>query len=254
MNESYKKQAITFLAPAVQIGTKFYITSGNDAYFAYGTNNRVQESGVHLYANGSVDAEGNPRPESETRHGFELYMTLQVGSPVAVYNPWNIEELDLRNLVSQGADGTSYALTRLNIAGAWNADLGSKMRRLYLGDHTKSGIKNTGLQGTNYSGLGSLAALEELDITGFTGLKDIGADLVKLNYLKKLWAAESGLTSIRFADGAPLTEVVLPDSITTVNFSGLTKLELTGLQLGTDGAGKNVTSMTIKNCPALQSS
>lgn len=128
------------------------------------------------------------------------------------------------------------------------------MRRLYLGDHTKSGIKNTGLQGTNYSGLGSLAALEELDITGFTGLKDIGADLVKLNYLKKLWAAESGLTSIRFADGAPLTEVVLPDSITTVNFSGLTKLELSGLRLGTDGAGKNVTSMTIKNCPALQSS
>lgn len=51
-----------------------------------------------------------------------------------------------------------------------------------------------------------------------------------------------------------MTEVVLPDSITTVNFSGLTKLELTGLRLGTDGAGKNVTSMTIKNCPALQSS
>lgn len=128
------------------------------------------------------------------------------------------------------------------------------MRRLYLGDHTKTGIKNTGLQGTNYSGLGSLISLEELDITGFTGLKDLGADLDKLTYLKKFWAAESGLTAIRFADGAPLTEIILPDSVATVNFTGLTKLELSGLRLGEDGAGKNVTSMTIKNCPALQSS
>lgn len=235
LNSSYKQRSIYFLAPNTPIGdNKFSITSGNDAYFAYGTNGRIQESGIHLF-DGST-------------YSFPLYMTLQIGSPVSIYNPWNIKEINLRNL----KDNTGkYTLSQLNLSEAYDEKLGSKVKKLYLGDHTnpqESRFWNTGLRSGGLVSLGSLKSLEELDITDFSQLNALNG-INSLQYLRKFYAKNTGLSTISFANGVPLEEVELPGTLTSLTFNGVATLTVGGLTL--QNGGERISEITITNSKGL---
>ena len=75
MNSSYKSKQVNFLAPGAPNGSAFRICSGNKqgGYFTYSVNNRTAGSTEFLLDGEWMDC--------------VLDMTLQIGSPVGIFNP-----------------------------------------------------------------------------------------------------------------------------------------------------------------------
>lgn len=200
-------------------GWAFQIEAGNDMEYGYGVYNPI-EVGVAL-------AKGDT-------HDFQVTDTLNIGDPVRIYNATNLQGVNLANIASR--------LSNIELNNVYNEALGTKLKRLILGSY---GFENSTL--TSISSLNKAKRLEELDIQGFKAIKSI--DLSKLFYLKNFIATNSGLTSVKFAEGSPLTQVSLPDGVTEVNFVQLPKLTSRGITFGWN----KVTKLHVSRCPKLAS-
>lgn len=200
-------------------GWAFQIEAGNDMEYGYGVYNPI-EVGVAL-------AKGDT-------HDFQVTDTLNIGDPVRIYNATNLQGVNLANIASR--------LSNIELNNVYNEALGTKLKRLILGSY---GFENSTL--TSISSLNKAKRLEELDIQGFKAIKSI--DLSKLFYLKNFIATNSGLTSVKFAEGSPLTQVSLPDGVTEVNFVQLPKLTSRGVTFGWN----KVTKLHVSRCPKLAS-
>lgn len=236
MNSSYKSKQVNFLAPGAPNGSAFRIYSGNKqgGYFTYSVNNRTAGSTEFLLDGEWMDC--------------VLDMTLQIGSPVGVFNPWNIKTYDFTGLKSRG----TYAMSDLKMGDAWHPTLGSKTKEILLGDHNNVlPVKNTSLVPGNFTGVGNIKTLEVLDITDFKGLTAING-LNELEFLKEFYAGGSGLLLPVFAEGVTLTTCILPETLQKLEFTGVQSLTVNNLTL--EGNGKNIKTIKIINSPGLSSS
>ena len=200
-------------------GNAISIVSGIDMNYGYGLNRVPREIGVHV-----------PIGES---HTFIVDSELGIGTPVAIYAAPYLRSLDL-------SDFAPYINT-LNVSNVYDATLGSRLRKLIVG---KTGVENYDLNAI--SGINMATRLQELDIRGLKGIASL--DLSNQTELVSLEATGSGLASITFAKGAPITTLKLPASVLTLNLEQLPKLSTSGLSLENL---QGIESMTIKGCPLL---
>lgn len=199
-------------------GQQFTIQSGNLLYYGYGVNDIPAETGVKL--------------EPGEEKTFTTKQVLNIGDPVRIYSAQNLQKVDLSPLMSR--------LTQLGVTGVYDEVNGSMLKKLILGN----GISvNTGL--SEISGLDMAKSLEELDIRGMKSLYSVGIGGIVT--LKSFRAENSGLTSFVPAEGALLTEVSLPDTLTAMTLRSLSYLE----SFSIENAGRNLSTIQILGCPYL---
>lgn len=228
-NSSYEGTAITLLIDGAPRTSTLTIEAGRDFYFGWGQNRIPMEIGVWV--------------EKDQNHTFTLDMNWQIGTPLRIYAPSDIKTLDLGNVMQ-------YIGENINLNAAWSETLGSKMKTLILGvDNPLVDLRRNNKM-SGISGISSIFTLENINVAGFQALKTL--DLSTLSNLKTFKSKASGLTSIQFANGAPLTQVELPATLQVLNLNSLPQLTTTEVDIEGDAA--NVYSINIHNCPKISNS
>lgn len=216
----YKANSFEVKLAGAPIGLEFSVMAGVHTNYGYGVNNVPIQFGVEL--------------ERGEEHTFSTTSVLNVGDPLRIYAAPYLEEIDI----------TSFApyLTQISIANVYSDRLGTKLRKLILG---QGDTQNTAL--AELSGINQAEALEELWCMGFKGLKTL--DLTRNTQLRKVYAQNSGLTSVTLPTGAPLDTLHLPASLQALTLDGLFSLSNAGLQIQNNGC--NLTTIEITDCPSL---
>ena len=220
------KQFVTNVVNPVIPNNTIKIIAGSHGYFGIYEDGKVRDV-VEL--------------QSGEEHIFSINEGSQIGQNNILLNPHNIYEVDLSNC--------SKYLAKLDLNAAYDSILGSKMRRLILGSDDSEINEQCNSKDESIKGLAVLANLEYINIQNFIGLNGLEG-LDKLTYLKEFDARGSGIKTLSFAKGAPLTKLALPNKIHTLVLSELPLLTIDGIYFEEGGYG-NVTSLTIDNCEQL---
>lgn len=215
---AYKSNVLECKMASAPSGIQFSITSGYDMKYGYGVNNVVVESGMRLGIGESTI--------------FTTKQVLNIGDPMRIYSANNLQGVDLSGFIKY--------LSTVNIASVNDNVLGTKLKKLILGDGVN---ENTSL--SEIQGLGSASRLEIINIEGYKGITNL--NLSKAYYLKEVYANDSGLRSIDLAAGNQnLTKLELPDTLQSLVLKDLPNLE-TGLSF----RGNNLLNISITGCKKL---
>lgn len=215
----YKANIIDFkLMNDTPMGQKFTIRSGNLLYYGYGVNDVPAETGVRL--------------DKGEEYTFTTIQNLNIGDPVRIYSAQNIQKLDLSQLMGR--------LTQLGVSGVNDAENGSQLKELILGNGTSV---NSGL--SEISGLDQAVSLEVLDIRGMLGMSNVNLSNIKT--LKTFRAQNSGLTSFAPAEGSMLSFVFLPSTLKAMTLKSLAYLN----NINIENSRKNLATIQMSNCPGL---
>ena len=214
----YKSQAIEIKClNGTEAGQKFSIVAGYPLDYGYGINDVPRTFGVSL----NVD----------DKHTFETRETINLGDPVRIYAAPHLSEVDFSLM--------SDRLAVVTIANVYDESLGTKLTRLILGNAEK-----VNAEVTEISGLKQAMALEYLDVQGMTKINSL--DLSNHQYFKILKAMGSGISSVAFANGAPVERLELPATMRVLSLEQLPYLKGEDIILE-DIAG--LSSISIKSCP-----
>lgn len=215
----YKSQAIELKCQnGTEPGLQMIVTAGYPLDYGYGINNLPRKSGVTLNAG-----------ESTT---FVTEETVNLGDPIRIYGAPNIAELDISQMVDR--------LAVVTIANVYAPALGTKLRKLIIGNPNKQN-----LEVSEISGLTNATLLEYLDIRNMKGMTSL--NLTHQKAIKYVDATGSSVASIEFAKGATLETLKLPTAIQTLVLDQLPYLS----DLTSENNLMTVRGLTIKNCPAL---
>lgn len=218
----FKGKALEFkVINNTEAGWTFGIEAGTDMEYGYGVYNPI-ETGVALQ-------------KGET-HNFTITQTLNIGDPVRIYSAVNLQGVDLSNILPR--------LSNVELNNVYNDAMGTRLKKLVLGNGIE---ENTVL--SSISSIAKAKRLESLDIRGCKGI--ITLDLSGNIYFKTLRAMNSGLTSVEFAKGAPITRLELPNTLQTLRLEQLVSLAPSGLVVEDNGA--NIRSYNVLSCPLLSS-
>ncbi len=166
----------------------------------------------------------------------------QIGSNYIILGAHNVYSIDI-----------SYAskyIKKLQFNGVNNSVLGSKLRKIILSSDTSE--ENTVLVPSDFKALREAVNLEYLDIRKFKGLTVLNG-LETLKYLKTLRAGQSGLTTVSFANGAPIELLELPTSVRILTLSYLPNIEWKNIKFDNNDYS-SVTNITTSSCPKLRES
>lgn len=197
-------------------GQQITIKAGTSMDYGYGINNLPRESNVSL-------AEGE-------EHTFITSEVVNLGDPIRIYAAPNIESVDLSAMAG--------VLAVVTVANVYNKDTGTKLKKLIVGNAT---VENNSV--TDISGLAQAERLEYLDVQNMKGLTSL--NLSNQNYFKTLKAFGSGITSVQFANGAPVENLELPAqrTLTLEQLPCLTSLSVEDWSL--------LHTAVIKGCPNI---
>ena len=192
------------------------ITASEHYYFGYGyTSKAPHVSGVRADGTGS-------------QVSLELDIDLIINDPQNIYGASRMAELDLSD-VSAYIVGTAnfdkcYRLTKLNVSCA-------------TGQTTLTAVT-----------VGACRVLEELSVAGLRSPSFRSLDLTGNPRLKRLDASNTVLTDIVLANGAPITELRVPETLTTLRLRYLPKLTKEGL-VGLHPEA--ITRLWYEGCPQI---
>lgn len=217
---NYRDRNISFKClNNTQPGLQFSIEAGTDMNYGYGVNNGIREVGVAM--------------DKGDSHTFTTTDTLNLGDVVKVFAAANIQSLDLSALATR--------LAVLDCSASYDPTLGSKLKNLILGG---SNVTNTELGAI--SGINTLKALQILNMEGFKGITSL--DLTQQTDFRRLYAIGSSISSVDFANGAPVEHLELPSSMLALNLQQLPFLDVNNLVLEDS---TNIHSIRIEGCPNL---
>lgn len=216
----YKSQAIEIKClNGTEAGQKFSIVAGYPLDYGYGINDVPRTFGVSLNVG--------------DRHTFETRETINLGDPVRIYAAPHLSEVDFSLM--------SDRLAVVTIANVFDESLGTKLTRLILGNASK-----VNAEVTEISGLKQAMALEYLDVQGMTKINSL--DLSNHQYFKTLKAMGSGISSVTFANGAPVERLELPATLRVLSLTQLPHLASDNVVLENIA---NLQSISILACPNL---
>lgn len=197
-------------------GQQITVKAGTAMDYGYGINNLPRESNVSL-------AEGE-------EHTFITSEVVNLGDPIRIYAAPNIESVDLSAMAG--------VLAVVTVANVYNKDTGTKLKKLIVGNAT---VENNSV--TDISGLAQAERLEYLDVRNMKGLTSL--NLSNQNYFKTLKAFGSGISSVQFANGAPVENLELPAqrTLTLEQMPYLNSLRIEDWSL--------LHTVVIKGCPLL---
>lgn len=214
----YKSQAIEIKClNGTEAGQKFSIVAGYPLDYGYGINDIPRTFGVSLNVG--------------DKHTFETRETINLGDPVRIYAAPHLSEVDFSLM--------SDRLAVVTIANVYDESLSTKLTRLILGN-----VSKVNAEVTEISGLKQAMALEYLDVQGMTKINSL--DLSSHQYFKILKAMGSGISSVAFANGAPVERLELPATIRVLSLEQLPYLKGEDIILE-DIVG--LSSISIKSCP-----
>lgn len=228
----YKANSFEAKLAGAPIGLTFDIKAGADLNYGYGVNNVPIEYGIEL--------------EKGESHTFTTQSVLNVGDPLRIYAAPYIEEINISSFAPY--------LAQIAIAPVYSERLGTKLKKLIMGNSSQN---NNSLN--ELSGINQAEALTHLDITNLKGLTAL--DLSRNTLLETLNALGAGLTSVVLPKSAPLKNLWLPstlqflklDSVVS-NLPILTSSPTSASQgLYIEGNGLNITDVEILNCPNFDS-
>lgn len=216
----YKSQSIEFKCiNGTPAGQQFTIVSGYPINFGYGINDEPRETGVYL--------------DMDNEHTFTTTEVLNVGDPIRIYGAPNIKVLNTRKMADK--------LATISIAAVYDDNLGTCLTHLQLG--SSSLINN---EVTAISGLKQAKRLEFIDIRSFKKLTSL--DLSEHQYIKSVWASNSGIASLLLAKGSPVQVLKLPATITNLTLEQLPLLAYSAITFDDIKTLKNI---SIKDCPLV---
>ena len=207
---------------ASQAASRIVITSADEYYFGWGTNNNAK-----LGTSGRV-LEGEQCTLSISR-------ALTVNDPIRIYGASRMRGLDLTGACSV-------------LSGTMNLNQCRALR--VLDAHVPSGSKAAS-SAWNFS-LSSCAQLRSINVNGQTQASTAGTqgamDLSGQPLLQSLDAGGTNLQSVTLCKGAPVTALTLPKTLTTLALQYLQQLTNEGLVLESTGS---ITSLTVEQCPHI---
>ncbi len=197
-------------------GQQITIKAGTTMDYGYGINNLPRESNISL-------SEGE-------EHTFITSEVVNLGDPIRIYAAPNIESIDLSAMTG--------VLAVVTVANVYNKDTGTKLKKLIVGNAT---VENNSV--TDISGLAQAERLEYLDVQNMKGLTSL--NLSNQNYFKTLKAFGSGISSVQFANGAPVENLELPAqrTLTLEQMPYLNSLRIEDWSL--------LHTVVIKGCPNI---
>ena len=227
-NSEYKSKRIVInFRDLPEPYNEFKVTAGSHGY--YGT---FEDD---IYSNRLEMREGDTSI-------FKVKDRIQIGCNVRIINAHNLYEVDLTTPAAY--------LGKVDLKEGYDPIVGSKMRRLILGNETSE--NNTMMINDNFKGLSSLKYLEYLSIQNYKNITSING-LDKLKYFKELNASNSGLAVVSFAKGAPVEKLTLPATLQVLELSELPLLTSGNIKFD-DGGYQAVTSLVIDKCAKLKDS
>ena len=214
MTGDFRKDGITFKCQAGAAGTTLNITSGNEMYYGIKVQTTVITS-KSLALNQSAD--------------FAIDRELQIGTPVSICNPSNVQGINVSNFASN--------LASFDMAKVQNEYGETRLKDLILG---KTGVINNFLN--TISGIENATALQKINITGFKQITSL--DLSNAYDLREVTATNSGLIDIHIPEGCPLEQLSLPDTLESLVLKNIDTFTLSKYR----GSFKNIKSVEIHNC------
>lgn len=192
--------------------------ASNGHYYGYGINNDPIESGV----SGTTDADITFVTPADR--------PLYIGDPVRFYNARNMAKFDA-SLMQPYIQEATFSNIRSN-----GED--SMLNTVILGSSANTNSTLTQLGSISY-----VKFLKKLDIQNYNGLTSL--NLSQNKYLEELNANGcAGLTSLELPEAAPITTLVLPSSLHSLNLVDLHNLET--LELGNSGI--SLSTINIMGC------
>ena len=218
---TYQSDRITFYASrkAGDAADTVRIKSGDLYYYGYRTNNGDFLDGPTMADKGET--------ASLTFEG-----TLALNDPLNLCGASRITELDWREGPSCGGNFELQACRMLRVLNMSN-ERGTQMQTSLV-----------------LAGLSTCIQLEQLDLTGQQGVSSGGGglDLSAQTKLKTLRAGGTGLSTVTLAEGAPVTTLVLPATLSRLRLRYLPQLTTAGLTV--QGYG-SITRFEFAECPGL---
>jgi hypothetical protein len=198
-------------------GQEFTVTAGYPIDYGYGINNIPRKFGVPL--------------EVGESYTFSTSEVVNLGDPIRIYGAPNIAELDLSKMADR--------LAVVTISNVYEKVLGTRLTKLVIGSEDVSN-----LQVKEISGLRQATMLEYLDVQGMQALTSL--DLSSQLYFKSLKAHNTGIATVAFAKGAPVTYLELPASMRVLSLEQLPLLDSDNIIMEDLS---NVSIVTITDCP-----
>lgn len=214
----YNGDVVTFtvVREATDDVSSMTLKSGDLYYFGYKLN------GIWL--------QGPSRADINEELELKFSRRLATNDPLMLGGASCIKELDLTNMGSQ-------------LNGTVNLSLCAMLSKLIM--PATNGVANAPLT------LGDTSKLQYVDITGQTSVHTgtVGVfDLSNHTRLTTLLAGDTSLTTVKLAEGAPTTTLVLPSTLTTLTLRYLPNLKNSGLTLQD---ASSVKALNFAACPNL---
>lgn len=227
-NSNFRSSFIKFRSSNLPAGSSFTIRSGEPIYYAWGHDNAVTDITPEAI-----------QPNNEWT--FTTRSTFNIGSYLEVMGAANMISFDLRNCVGD--------LTEINIENCYSPTIGTKLRELHIGDHTRTDLKNVSTTQMNFGGLGSAARLEYLDVTNIQNIFALDG-LEQLINIRELYTRGTNVDNYQFANGAQIEHVEFSKSVKTISFIENSKITYKGLKFDDENYGQ-LLNLTIDHCPNL---
>ncbi len=211
---SYTGDYISFRSSGATLNKVAIITAFNRLYFSILWGRQLSESVM-------IERDGN--------HSFTCPLELAFGDINYMYGASYMKKIDISNFTNQSS---------LDVANATN------LEELIIGK-TDSGWYNSALASLDVK---SNTALRVLNISNCTNPVFASIDLSNNVKLQSFLAGGTKMTSVNFAQGAPLTSLVLPDTLNAIEYKSLPLLTDAGI---TYKGLNNVKRIVIENTPGI---
>jgi hypothetical protein len=141
---------------------------------------------------------------------FTTKSAFNIGSYLELMGAANIATLDLRDCVG--------ALTEIDVTGCFSYSVGTKMKEIFVGDHTREDLVNISNTSMKFSGLDKATKLEVLDVTNIKNVMALDGLNTLLN-IREVYAKGTSVSNFTFADGAMIETLELPSAIETLSLT-----------------------------------
>lgn len=216
---------------------KFSLQPTEFMNYGWGVTNRsLGQTGI----SSEKDEQGHLLPMTFDLRDGGLSTSLSMGDPIEIYASPYISTLDLSNFAAN--------LYVLDFADMANEVLGTQLKTLILG---KENVINEGANGI--TGIGTLKNAEKLESIDMRGMREFkNLDLSENANVKDIYAYNSGLIAIEFADGAKIERLRLPSCYGTLVLNNANYISKDNLMFENNDM-TSLTTIQIKNCDLLKS-
>ena len=227
-NTNFKNSLIKFRSTNLPAGSSFTIKSGEPIFYAWGHDNAITEMTSKAIQPGDTCT-------------FTTKSAFNIGSYLEVMGSANISAFDLRDCVG--------ALTEIDINGCYSHTVGTKMKEILVGDHTRTDLVNVSNTSLKFSGLDKASKLEILDMTNIQNAMAFDGLNTLLN-IREVYAKGTSVANFTFADGAMIEKLELPVTTETLSLTRSSSIDYDNIIFEGDGYGKLI-NLTIDNCSKL---